>query len=231
MSLDSTPPGEAPRPRTAARLPALAFEEYIEEGFASEDGLLRELRRELGRRGMPVIQVPPVSARALQVLVAAAGARRVVEVGTLVGYSAIWMARALPADGRLVTLERDEERAELAKEFIQRAGLAERVEVRVGEARELLEAMDEEGDVDLVFVDADKDGNPMYADEAARLLRPGGTLVVDNALWRGGVLDPPGAMDPEARLISEFNGRMASDERFLSTILTVGDGLLVAVRR
>ncbi len=222
--------GDLPNPETAGMHPAGRFDAFIEERFAAEDELLRELRRDMESRGLPVIQVPAVTGRLLQVLVAATGARRVVEVGTLAGYSAIWMARALPSDGELVTLEKDAERGELARSYFERAGLEDRIEVQIGRARELMAGLGPDASRDLVFVDADKEGNREYAEAAARLLRPGGSLVVDNALWRGRVLDA-GSEDAAARAVRDFDDWIASDERFLATVLTVGDGLLWAVRK
>ncbi len=228
--MSTLPDSPLSRPTTAGALPAARFDGYLEELFAREDDLLKQLRAEMERQKLPVIQVPATSGRALQVLAAAVGARRILEVGTLAGYSAIWMARALPPGGALVTLEKDEVRAALAMEFVRRASLETVVDVRVGEASELLQDLDPEAPFDLVFVDADKEGNREYAEHAARLLRPGGLLIVDNALWRGTVLEEePG--DERDRAVAEFNREIADDRRFLGTILTVGDGLLVAVRR
>ena len=203
--------------------------DYAASLFATEDELLAEVRREMERRDFPMIQVPASTGKLLQVLVAAVGGRRVLEIGTLAGYSAIWMARALPADGRLLTLEKEEEHATVARRFLERAGLSDVVEVRVGEATELLGEIGPDGGWDVVFVDADKESYPLYAEHAARLLRPGGLLLADNALWHGKVVEPD--PDETTRSVLGFNEAMAASEAFTATVVPVGDGVMVAARR
>ncbi|MCY4571578.1 MAG: O-methyltransferase [Gemmatimonadetes bacterium] len=202
---------------------------YVQRQFAREDDALRRTRERAAAAGMPGIQLPPATARALQLLVRAAGVRRAVEVGTLAGYSAIWIARALPEGGKLVTLEINPEHAAVARRSLKDAGVADRVEVRVGDGAGLLDALGPDGSFDLVFVDADKERYTQYLGEAARLLRPGGLFVADNAFWKGQVLDPGG--DEMAAVLDRFNRKVAADRRFDATILPVGDGLLVGVRR
>ena len=202
---------------------------YIAELFAREDDLLLSLREEADRRGLPPIAISAQAGRFLQVLIAAIGARRVLEVGTLGGYSAVWMARALPADGSLLSLEVDPHHADFARRYLKRAGLAERVEVRVGRAVDLLPALDGER-FDLTFLDADKEPLPTYLEWALRLTRPGGLVVADNALWGGRVVDAS-VQDPATRGVREFNRRFASDPRLAGTVLPVGDGLAVGVVR
>ena len=202
---------------------------YVRKLFAPEDDHLRTIRARTDEAGMPRIQLPPATARVLQVLVRAAGARRVLEVGTLAGYSAVWIARALPAGGKLVTLELSPDHAAVARRSVADAGLSDKVEVRVGDAVELVAALGPDGSFDVVFLDADKERYSSYADEAARLLRPGGLLMADNAFWSGRVLDP--SSGELAAQLDRFNRRLASDTRFEATILPVGDGLMVAVRR
>lgn len=202
---------------------------YVETLFAGEDAVLRELREEIARRGLPEIYISAELGRALQVLLRAAGARTVLEVGTLGGYSAIWMGRALPPDGRLVSLEVDPERAELARGFVARAGLEEVVEVRVGDARDLLPALAASSSraFDAIFIDADKESYPAYLDHALELVRPGGLILGDNAFRGGGVLEE--APEEEGtRAIQLFNQRLARLGP-ASTILPIRDGLAVAV--
>lgn len=205
-----------------------ALDLYVQRLFAEEDDALRRARARADRAGMPQIQLPPATARALQVLVKTARSGRVVEVGTLAGYSAIWIARALPPGGRLVTLEIDPDHAAVARRSLEDAGVADRVEVRVGDAAGLLAALGPNGSFDMVFLDADKERYTQYMEEAARLLRPGGLLVADNAFWKGLVLDP--GDDRVAALLDRFNRIVSSDPRFDATILPVGDGLMVGVR-
>lgn len=203
---------------------------YVEGLFAPEDDLLKEIREEISRRGLPEIYISPELGRLLQVLLSGAGAHSVLEVGTLGGYSAIWMARVLPPGGRLVTVEVDPDRAALARGFVARAGLESMVEVRVGDGREVLERMVDEGDrFDAVFIDADKEGYPEYLDRALELVRPGGLILADNAFRDGRVLDAE--PDEATRGVMTYNERVASDPRLESTIVPVRDGLTVAVFR
>ncbi len=185
--------------------------------------------------GLPAISVSPLQGRLLQLLVAAVAATRVLEVGTLGGYSAIWLSRALPAGGRLTTLELDPKHAEVARSNIARAGLASRVDVRVGAALDSLAllAREQPPAFDLAFIDADKVNNAGYFDWAVRLSRPGAVIVVDNVVRGGRVLDEstddPGVTG--ARRLFEAVGR---DARVSATVIqTVGskgyDGFLLAV--
>lgn len=202
-------------------------DEYIASLFARDDDVLAALREAADREGLPPISISAVTGRLLQILLCAVRAERVLEVGTLGGYSGIWMARALPASGRLVTIELDERHAQFARGYFGRAGLESRIDLRVGRALDVLPAFDGER-FDAIFLDADKEPLPTYFDWALRLLRPGGLLIADNALWGGRVLDPETA-DEGTRGIREFNRRLASDQRVTGTIVPVGDGLAVGV--
>jgi predicted O-methyltransferase YrrM len=201
--------------------------DYLAALFAPEDETLLALREEADRSGLPPISISPDEGRLLQVLLRAVGARRVLEVGTLGGYSAIWMARALPVDGHLLTLEIEPAHAEFARRHLARAGVAERVEVRVGRALDLLPALDGER-FDAVFLDADKEPLPTYFDWALRLLRPGGVLIADNALWGGRVLD--GRVDDDAtRAVREFNRKLATDPRVIGIVVPTHDGVGIGI--
>lgn len=201
---------------------------YVRRLFAREDEVLRATQAAADDAGLPRIQLPPATARAVQVLVRATGGRRVLEVGTLGGYSAVWLARALAPDGRLVTIEGDERHAAVAKRSLDRAGVASRVDVRVGDGLAEMAALAPDGSFDAVFVDADKERYAAYLDEAARLLRPNGLFLADNAFWKGRVLAPrPGGRSEH---VHRFNERLAADARFTATLLPVGDGLAVGVR-
>jgi predicted O-methyltransferase YrrM len=186
---------------------------------------------------LPQIQVSDLQGGFLAVLARAIGARRVLEIGTLFGFSAILLARVLPADGRLVTLEHSEEHAQVARDNVERAGVAEKVEVLVGPALESLPGVAERADApfDLVFIDADKQNNPHYWDWALRLTRPGGVVVVDNVVRRGQVLDAAntGADVVGTRQLAHDVGRAVSEGRVdASALQTVGskgwDGFLIA---
>lgn len=200
---------------------------YLGPLFWEEDQLLRDLLADLAARG-PRIQVGRDAARVLQLLVATLEACRVLEVGTLFGYSAIWMGRALSANGRIDTIEVEPAHADAAEHWIARAGLSERIQVIRGAALEVLPGLS--GPYDLAFIDAVKTEYPAYLDECLRLVRPGGVIVADNVLWRGQVADAEFS-DENVRAIRVYNERIARDPRLLSTILTVGDGLAVSLVR
>jgi caffeoyl-CoA O-methyltransferase len=204
---------------------------WVEERFAGEDALLRELREEIGRRELPEIYVSAEVGRLLQVLLVSIGARRVLEVGTLGGYSAIWMARSLPDDGELITLELEEERAAFARSFVERAGLDAIVEVRCVDAREGLRKLVEAGGppFDAVFIDADKESYVEYLERSLDLVRPGGLIIADNAFRDGRILeDDP---DEATRGILAYNERVSTDPGLVSTIVPIRDGLAVSVVR
>lgn len=185
---------------------------------------------------LPAIDVSAVQGKFLHLLALATGAKRILEVGTLGGYSTIWLARALGEGGRVVTLELDPHHAEVARGNIDRAGMANRVDIRVGPAADTLAAMvaADEGPFDLVFIDADKPSNAIYLDHAIRLSRPGTTIIVDNVVREGGVLDADG--DAAVQGTRALFDALAADERVTATAMqTVGakkwDGFVMAVVR
>ncbi|HXD47778.1 MAG TPA: O-methyltransferase [Gemmatimonadaceae bacterium] len=203
--------------------------EYISGLFGAEDELLASLREEADRTGLPPIAISADEGRLLQVLLTAIGARRVLEVGTLGGYSAICMARALPPGGKLLSIEIDEAHATFARRYVERATLSDRVEIRVGRALDVLPSLDGER-FDAIFLDADKEPLPTYFEWGLRLVRPGGLLIGDNALWGGRVYENENA-DDRTRGVREFNRRMATDPRVLGIIVPTHDGVAVAVVR
>jgi predicted O-methyltransferase YrrM len=206
-----------------------ALESWIEGHFAQEDESLRAIRQEMDAGGYPEIQLPPITARTLQLLLRLVGARRVLEVGTLAGYSALWIVRALPPEGTVTTVERSPERAATARRLLAEAGVGDRVEVLEGEAAAVLAGVAGAGNFDALFLDADKEGLPGYLDQAARILAPGGLLLVDNALWKGRVLDPQ-ARDEATEAVRAMARKIAADPAWEGSILPTGDGLLVALR-
>ena len=203
--------------------------DYIVGLFGAEDQLLATLREEADRTGLPPIAISADEGRLLQVLLTSISARRVIEVGTLGGYSAICMARALPPDGLLLSIEINEQHAAFARKYIGRAGLADRVDVRVGRALDVLPALDG-GRSAAAFLDADKEPLPTYFEWALRLVRPGGLIIGDNALWGGRVYSDQES-DERTRGVREFNRRMATDPRVLGIIVPTHDGVAVAVVR
>jgi caffeoyl-CoA O-methyltransferase len=204
---------------------------YIDDLFGPSDDVLEAALRDSRRGGLPEINVSPNQGRLLRLLTEIAGARRILEIGTLGGYSAIHFARALPEDGGLISLEIDEHHADVARGNIERAGLSGIVEVRVGDAHELLAALNEngEGPFDLVFIDADKEGYPDYLDASLRLVRSGSLILGDNTIRGGAVLDP---QEPTARATREFNRRVAQNPGLSGIVLPLirerVDGLTIA---
>jgi len=207
-----------------------ALENYLRDTFSAEDEILSTIRSEIPRRGLPEITVRPEEGRFLQFIVAASGARLAVEIGTLGGYSGVWIARGLPPSGKLITLELSEKHAAVATEHFEMAGVADKVEVRVGDAHDLLQDLTNEGPFEFVFIDAEKEGYPAYLDWAEANLRPRGIVAGHNA-FRGGKIGDPSDDDPAIASTRSFNERLASDDRFISTIFPAGDGTAVAVLR
>lgn len=213
--------------------PSVLMSGYVRDLFAEEGPVLEELRYEISRQDLPEIYISAEQGKLLQVLLAAIGARRVLEIGTLGGYSALWMARALPGDGALITLEIDPDRATFARGFIEKAAMEDVVEVRVGDARERLAALTravaagEEEPFDAVFIDADKEPYVEYLERALELVRPGGLILADNAFRDGKVLDDH--PDAATQGVLDYNDRVASDDRLVSTVIPIRDGLVVSV--
>jgi predicted O-methyltransferase YrrM len=170
----------------------VAVEDFLTATVVHPDDALRRAVSSAVDAGMPPIEVTPNAGKFLKLLVQISGARRVLEIGTLAGFSSIWMAQGLPDGGKLVTCEYLTKHAEIARANVEAAGLADKVEVRVGAALDTLAALQSEGQepFDFVFIDADKEHDADYLDWAVRLGRPGTTVVLDNAVWEGAVLDP-----------------------------------------
>jgi predicted O-methyltransferase YrrM len=193
--------------------------------YGSEDEALAAGRRRAEEAGMPLIEVAPEDGAILAALVAAISPRRVVEIGTLFGYSAIWMARTLPPDGKIVSVESEARHAEVAALNIEAAGMGDRVEILVGDAGEMLAAV--ETPVDLVFIDADKAGYPEYLEWARGALRPGGVVLGDNAFLSGGVVEPTSQSTKAMRVFLE---RLAADPAWIGAMIPTLEGLALGVR-
>lgn len=200
---------------------------YAEKLFAGEGQVHGWILRELEARGLPLIQVSPLEGRLLALLARAIDARRLLEIGTLGGYSALWLLSLLSPEARLTTVERDPACAALAREAFERAGEAGRVELLVGDARDEVPRLLGGPAFDLVFIDADKQSYPEYLEWSRSLLRPGGLVIGDNAFWDGLVVDPA-AGDGDTAGVREFNRRLAEDPRFQGVIVPIRDGLAVA---
>ena len=204
------------------------YAEYITTHFARPDAALQQIMTAIPARGLPAITIKPEEGRFLQFMVAANGARRVVEIGTLGGYSGTWLARGLPADGRLITLELEPHHADVARDHFALSGVSDRVDVRVGDAHALLPGLSSEGPFDFCFIDAEKTGYDAYLDWALDNVRPGGIIVAHNAFRGGALLD---ASDDAGDVVfmRQFNLRFAREPRLLSTIFPAGDGTLAGV--
>lgn len=211
----------------------VAIDRYIEGLFVPSDATLSGAVAAGRSAGLPQVQISPVQGKFLWLLARLVEARRVLEIGTLAGYSTIWLARALPEDGRLVTLERDSRHAAVARGNLDRAGLTGRVEVRVGPALEGLAALDQAGEppMDLVFIDADEASYADYLDGAVRLSRSGTVIVADNVIHGGAVMAD--SDDEWTRGAQAFNAKLAADDRLEAIVLQqVGvnghDGMAIA---
>ncbi|MGP4048032.1 O-methyltransferase [Streptomyces sp. 2A115] len=213
-------------------------DDYFTDLLAPPDAALTEALRDSDAAGLPHINVAPTQGKLLHLLAVIQGATRILEIGTLGGYSTIWLARALPQDGRLITLEYSERHAEVARRNLARAGLDKITEVRVGPALESLPKLADEHDgktaapFDLVFIDADKVNNPRYVEWALKLTRPGSLIILDNVV-RGGAVTDATTDDPNIRGTREALELFAAHPKVTATaIQTVGgkgyDGFALA---
>lgn len=209
-----------------------AVDDYIAGKLLGDDAALAAALANNHAQGLPPIDVSATQGKMLSLLAQLAGARRILEVGTLGGYSTIWLARALPEDGELVTLEIDRKHAGVARENLERAGVLDKVDIRVGPAKDSLAAMTGEAPFDFVFIDADKQGNAHYVAEAIRLGRSGTVIVVDNVVREGGVLEANSG-DPRIDGTRALFDMLSAEPRLDATaVQTVGakkwDGFVLA---
>ena len=212
-----------------------AVDKYINEMFIPSDSVLEAAVRASTEAGLPSIQVSPSQGKLLHLLARSVSARNILEIGTLGGYSTIWMGRALPPGGRLLTLEADAKHAEVARTNFARAGLEETIELRLGPALNTLPqvAAEGRGPFDLIFIDANKSTMAEYFDWALKLARPGSLIISDNVIRDGIVIDAASA-DPDIQGVRRFNERVAAERRVSATeIQTVGskgyDGFALAL--
>jgi caffeoyl-CoA O-methyltransferase len=213
---------------------AVKVDGYIEALLNPPDAALLHNLKDAESSGLPTINVSPNEGKLLYLVTKIAGAKRVLEIGTLGGYSTTWLARALPADGRVITLELDQKHAEVARKNLDRAGVADRVEVRVGRAAETLRQMIDhhETPFDLIFIDADGASYVEYLDLSLHLARTGTVMLADNLIRNGRVIDDRPA-DESARGAKAFNEALAANQRLDSIILpiirTTLDGLSISI--
>ena len=219
---------DAPTPDTWRRVDA-----YLTKTLVGHDDALETAVAEQNAAGLPPIEVAPVSGKLLHLLARISGARRVLEIGTLGAYSTIWMARGIPDDGVVVTIEAEPRIAAVARANLERAGVSDKVDIRIGRGEHVLPTLENEEPFDLVFIDADKESNTIYLDWAARLGHPGTVVVVDN-IGRGGEVANPATMNPQVIGTQRALELLGRDPRFDATALQTldlkgWDGVAIAV--
>lgn len=202
---------------------------YILDTTVRESAPLRALREATASHPMVRMQIAPDQGQFMALLVRLLGARRVIEVGTFTGYSALAMAQALPADGQLICCDVSDEYTALGKPFWDEAGVSGRIDLRIAPALQTLDGLIEAGDggFDMAFIDADKENYLNYYERCLRLLRPGGLILFDNTLWSGQVADDS-VDDADTAALRRLNGMLADDDRVDSALATIADGLTLA---
>lgn len=198
----------------------------IKRIFAPEDDGLRQALIAAEVAGLPTIHISPIQGKFLQLLATQCNAKKILEIGSLAGYSGIWLARALSPGGRLISLEISAKNAEIIRNSFATAGVADRTEVRVGKALDLLPHLVDEAPFDLVFIDADKPPYPEYLAWALRLTRPGSIIVADNSIWHGAALREEAEGNESQQGLIEYNRRASSDPRLMSLALPIDDGFV-----
>ena len=207
--------------------------DYLLAHSLRETDVQHRLREETETRPMALMQAPPEEAQFLALLIELIDARRCLEVGVFTGYSTLAMALALPDDGRVVACDIDEEVTTVGQSYWREAGVDQRIDLRIGDARETLQGLidgGEAGTYDFAFLDADKTGYADYYEQILTLLRPRGLLVIDNVLWNGAVADPSKSNDSTDALRA-LNTKLHADERITLSLLPVGDGITLALKR
>ncbi len=210
-----------------------AIRDYLLAVTVREPPLLARLREETQRMPSGGMQISPEQGRFMSFLVELTGAKRYLEVGVFTGYSSLSVALAMPPDGRIVACDRSDEWTSVARRYWKEAGVADKIELRLGFALETLDALLESGargTFDFVFIDADKESALEYYERGLELLRKGGLFAFDNALWAGRVADPKND-DPSTLGVRALNQRASNDPRVSATLVPIGDGLLLATKR
>jgi len=202
---------------------------YITNLFAPLDAAQTRALTESPQRGLPAISIQPEEGKFLQMLVRMCGAKKAVEIGTLGGFSGIWIARGLVPGGKLVTLEMESKHAAVARDHFEAAGVIDCVEIRVGNAHESLKSMTGEGPFDFVFIDAEKTGYDAYYEWAIENVRLGGVITAHNAFRSGSVADAAD-QSTDVEVMRAFNAKVAADPRGLASIYPAGDGTVVVVK-
>jgi caffeoyl-CoA O-methyltransferase len=210
-----------------------ALYDYLLEVSLREPPLLARLREETAALPRSGMQISPEQGQFMALLAELVGARRVLEVGTFTGYSALVVALALPADGRIITCDVDEDMTAIARRYWAEAGVADKIDLRLGPAVDTLDALLADGGADtfdFAFVDADKESYDAYYERALALLRQGGLMVIDNVLWSGAVADPE-QQDADTSALRALNAKLHGDQRVSLSLLPVSDGITLARKR
>ncbi len=210
-----------------------ALYDYVLDTTLDDDDILSRLRDETATLEWGMMQIAPEQGKLMAMLARLVGARHAIEVGVFTGYSSLSVARALPEDGRLIACDVDEDWTTIARRYWEKAGVAERIDLRLAPATETLTALIDEGrsgTFDLAFIDADKANYDAYYEACLELVRPGGLVVVDNVLWGGAVIDESDTSE-DTEAIRALNAKMGGDDRVDMVMLPVGDGLSIARKR
>lgn len=207
--------------------------QYMMDHSSREHPLLKELREEIAPRNLPDMCLAPEAAQLVGLLVSLMSARRILEIGTFIGYSTLSMAMAMPADGKIIACDSSKPWTDLAQEYWKKAGVADKIDLRLGLAMDSLTALLEDKNqqpFDLIFIDADKLNYLEYYEKALALLRPGGLIVIDNVLRQGTVADPL-VTDKGTEVTRQLNKRIFEDERVLISLVPIADGLFLAQKK
>jgi len=205
--------------------------DYLIDLFVKEAPILQELRERIQEDPMAHMQIQPLQGAFMQWLIRAQGTRNILELGTYMGYSALTLALALPAEGRLITCDISKEWGEVAISFWKKAQVLEKIDFRLGPALETLQnLLQEKQSFDMIFIDANKSQYPLYYETCYELLRPGGILLLDNVLWYGGVVDQV-TKDSRTLILRNLNEKISEDPRVEAYLLPLGDGLLMAMKK
>jgi len=207
--------------------------DYIQSISLREPDILRQLREETAKLSMAQMQISPEQGQLMALLVQLMGAKKTLEIGVFTGYSALAVALALPDDGKVIACDISEEYTAIAKDFWKKAGVSEKIDLRIAPALETLDQLiseEETESFDLAFIDADKRNYENYYERALTLLRPGGLILIDNVLWSGKVTDPT-ITDKQTQAIREFNQKLHQDSRISLSLVAIADGLTLALKR
>jgi predicted O-methyltransferase YrrM len=206
---------------------------YLLDHSVTEPELLAALRRETAQHPMAQMQIAPEQGQLMALLVQLIGATQALEVGVFTGYSALRVALALPPEGRLVACDVSEEYTAIARRYWEQAGVADKIDLRIGPATDTLAQLISDGATnyfDFAFIDADKSSYPTYYEQALQLVRPGGLIAIDNVLWSGAVADPA-VSDRRTQVLRDLNDTIHRDERVVASLVPIADGLTLAMKK